>query len=154
LLALNARVVLRSKNGERKVLVGDFYQGYRRTALADRELIAAVEIPVTSGVWDFQKSAKRNAVDISSVSSAMTAQTDGRKVIDIRIALGGVAPTPVLAKKTMEFLKGKSMEQPLIEQAARLAASEVAPISDVRGSKDYRCALVRNHLVKHLSKLL
>lgn len=154
LLALNAVAILKTRSRERRVPLEDFFKGYRQTALDPHELIKAVEIPIISGFWDFQKSAKRNGVDISSVSSAMTAQTNNRKVTEIRIAIGGVAPTPVLAKGTMEFLQGKSMDTELIEKAARIASSEVTPISDVRGSKEYRNALVRNHVAKHLYKLL
>jgi xanthine dehydrogenase small subunit len=154
LLALNAVAVLTTKMGERRVPVDGFYKGYRQTELCAHELITAVEVPATDGVWDFQKSAKRSAVDITAVSSGFAAQVQGKKIASARIALGGVAPTPVLARRTMAFLSGKTVDAALIEQAARMAAAEVEPISDVRGSREYRSALVRNHAVKHLSKLL
>ncbi|MRR10379.1 xanthine dehydrogenase small subunit, partial [bacterium] len=154
LLALDAAAVLTTKMGERKVPVASFYKGYRQTELCAHELITAVEVPAADAAWDFQKSAKRNAVDITAVSSGFAARVDGRKVLSARIALGGVAPTPVLARRTMELLAGKTVDAALVAQAAALAASEVEPISDVRGSREYRSALVRNHVVKHLSKLL
>ena len=154
LLALNATLVLATKMGERTIPVEKFYKGYRQTELCAHELITAIEVPAQTGAWDFQKSAKRAAVDISSVSSAMVARLDGKTVAEIRIACGGVAPTPVLLTTTMALLQGKQVKGTLVEQAAQAAAAEVAPISDVRGSKEFRGALVRNHVVKHLSTLL
>ncbi|MDI6741085.1 MAG: FAD binding domain-containing protein, partial [Candidatus Edwardsbacteria bacterium] len=165
LLALNAVAVLTTKMGERIVPVENFYKGYRQTELCAHEVITAIEVPVINAVWDFQKSAKRSAVDISSVSSGFVAQVEGpvpsapgriegKRIVEARIAYGGVAPTPVLASKTMELLKGKVVDKGLIKRAAQMAESEVTPISDVRGSKEYRGALVRNHLAKHLTKLL
>ncbi|MCU0607286.1 MAG: FAD binding domain-containing protein [Candidatus Edwardsbacteria bacterium] len=154
LLALDAVAVLTTKLGERKVPVESFYKGYRQTELCAHELVTAVEVPTADVAWDFQKSAKRSAVDITAVSSGFAAQVEGRRIVSARIALGGVAPTPVLARRTMELLTDKEIDAALIEQAARMAASEVEPISDVRGSREYRSALVRNHVAKHLSKLL
>ncbi len=153
-LALDATLVLATKMGERRVPAGSFFKGYRRTELCAHELITAIEFPEQDGPWDFRKSAKRGAVDISSVCTAMTARLDGSKVAAIRIACGGAAATPVLLAGAAAAVLGRELAPAAIEQAAQAAAAEVAPIDDVRGSRQFRSALVRNHVVEHLSKLL
>ena len=61
---------------------------------------------------------------------------------DIKIALGAVAPTPIRAKKAEELIKGKKIDEGLIEEAGKIAAGEASPIDDVRGSAFYRTEIV------------
>lgn len=150
LLALAAVLVLRGPRGERRVSLDQFFLGYRRTALEPDELIVAVEVPSQTGPWDWRKSARRGAVDIAAVSSALCADEDGR---DARLACAGIAATPVLLPRTMALLRNRKLTPDLITEACALAAEEISPISDVRGSADYRRLLVRNHVAHHLAVL-
>ncbi len=150
LLALNAVLVLRGPDGERRLPLDHFFLGYRSTALGPREIITALDVPPQTGPWDWRKSARRGAVDIAAVSSALCAEAGARKA---RLACAGVAATPVLLRQTMALLHAHELTPDLIREAELLAAAEVTPISDVRGGAEYRRLLVRNHVAHHLAVL-
>ena len=153
LLALGATLVLRDKSGQRKMPIEKFYLGYKKTGLCSHEIIEAIEVPVTNTRCEFIKTAKRSAVDIASVSSALVIELEGATVKSARLAFGGVAPTPVLAPKTAQFLCGRKLDEETISHAADLAVTETSPIGDVRGGQEFRKQLVRNHVVRHLTAL-
>jgi xanthine dehydrogenase small subunit len=137
--------------------LSNYYHAYKQTELKPEEVIRTVVLPLPSADkhWQgFLKSAKRKAVDISGVVSTVLISYKGNKITQAVISFGGVAPYPALALKTMIFLTGKSISGNLIEQAAQLAQSEFTPISDVRGQKDYRSVLIKNHLIRHLTCFL
>ena len=71
-----------------------------------------------------------------------------------RIAFGGVAVFPKLARRCAEFLEGKPPSPALIDEAPDIAAGEFTTISDVRGDAHYRTTLIRNQIILHLSRLL
>jgi len=153
LMALDATLILKSKNDERRVPIADFYKGYKITCLKPNEIIFSIEIPLKESVTSFEKTGKRKSVDIASVNSAISLQMNQDIISNITIAFGGVAPYPVIAQKTANFLKGKEITSAIIEQASLITASEVKPISDLRGSAQFRRLLVRNHIIKHFVKL-
>ncbi len=154
LLALGAEAVLSSEAGDRKVPLAAFFHSYKQTELGVREIIREIVLPLPRGkshFCNFIKSAKRKAVDISGVVSAIDLEHKNGRITKARISFGGVAPYPALAEKTMAYLKGKKLLPGFIEEAAMLAAGEFAPISDVRGSDAYRALLIRNHVISHLT---
>jgi len=153
LLALNARLVLGSARGTRRVAMEDFYLGYKKTCLARHEIITGIEIPLDGASTSFLKSAKRAAVDIASVNTAVSYKTGDGLPTSVRIALGGVAPVPVMARRAAGHLIGKKLTGELIAEAAGIAAQDCVPIDDVRGSARYRRLLVKNHLVRHLNSI-
>src|SRR2546428_12607011 len=95
------------------------------------------------------KVSRRKALDISAFTAAIRLRMNGR-IEDARIAYGGVAPTVIRLPKTESFLKGKSPSLDLFERAGELARSEIKPISDVRGSADYRLQLAPKIMLKGL----
>jgi carbon-monoxide dehydrogenase medium subunit len=148
LIALSAKVILRSKQGERALLVEDFFTGVKKTVLNPEEIITSIEIPIKerrSSCW--MRSAKRNENVISVVSVAAACEIDQDVFRESRISLGAVAPTPILAKESSAKLTGKKISPETIEAAAMAASSECKPISDVRANAEYR-----RHLVYVLSK--
>lgn len=153
MLALGAKLRLASPKGSRTVPIDVFYKSYRKTCLGDHEVIVRIDVPLDNSAGSFLKSAKRRAVDISTVNSAVKIKLSKGRVTEVRIALGGVAPTPVLAVKSAACLVGRGLTEGTLSRAADLAASECAPISDVRGGADYRKTLVRNQVIRHLSML-
>jgi xanthine dehydrogenase small subunit len=156
LLALDAFVIIASNKGERIVRLSEFYHAYKQTELKPDEIIKTVVLPLPSAAkhfYGFLKSAKRKAVDISGVVSALSVSYQKNKITQAVLSLGGVAPYPALALKTMAFLQGKILTESIIRQAADLAQSEFKPISDVRGQKEYRSLLIKNHITRHLTDL-
>ncbi|MBN2689363.1 MAG: FAD binding domain-containing protein [Gammaproteobacteria bacterium] len=154
LLGLNARLVICSATSEREIALGNFYKAYKQIDLGADEIIREIIIPIPKGVCSFEKSSKRESLDIATVNSLINYVIKNKKIVDCRIAFGGVAPTPILAKKAANYLLDKELTESIINEAAKIAKEEFNPISDVRGSDNYRSLLIRNHIIKHLQSVL
>jgi carbon-monoxide dehydrogenase medium subunit len=102
------------------------------------------------------KMTARTAIDIALVGVATLLRLDDRaaRVGEARIVLGAVAPTPIRARKAEASIKGHAMDDQLLERAARTAAEETQPISDVRGSAEYRREMVKVLTKRALKKTL
>ncbi|NOZ30082.1 MAG: xanthine dehydrogenase family protein subunit M [Chloroflexi bacterium] len=144
LIALGAEAVI-ADGGQRVVPVEDFFTGPGQTVLQTGELLTGVRIPrppARSGSA-YLRHTPRAWMDIAVVGVASYVQLDeAGRCADVRIALGAVAPTPIRAPQAEAILRGESPTSEAIEAAARQAAQEARPISDVRGSADYRRHLV------------
>jgi xanthine dehydrogenase iron-sulfur cluster and FAD-binding subunit A len=140
LRVLEASVTLQSVRGQRTLSLKDFHKGERHTALAVDEMVIDIFFPAMSNLHSacFQKLALRRAQAISLVNIAALLQLQEGLVEDARIALGSVAPTVVRAVDAEHFLIGKPLSQEVIDKAAELAASAGSPISDIRGTAEYR----------------
>jgi xanthine dehydrogenase small subunit len=154
LIGLNARLLLFGEDGEREVSIDQFYKGYKKTVLLNHEFIKEIIIPIQGkGFYSFEKSSKRKTLDISSVCSfCYIEHSDGLMNIS-RLAFGGVAAYPKLTLSNALELRGKNIKDIDIEKIAEGVAKEFTPISDIRGSAEYRHILIRNHTIKHLEKL-
>ena len=138
LIVLGASVDIAGVNGSRMVPIGEFYAGYRKTVLQPDELLTQVGIPIPARdeIFKLYKVSRRKDLDIASFGAAIWMKLGGAGAIaDVRIAYGGVGPTVLRLPKTESFLTGKTFTEPTLKQAGTLAASEVAPISDVRASQ-------------------
>jgi xanthine dehydrogenase small subunit len=153
LLIYNAVVVLQSRHGERRVPLGEFFVSYRKTVMQEREIVAALELPLSRDWSRFEKTGKRRALDIASVNSAIRVAQDHGRISGVQLAFGGVSAVPFIAQKTCRYLLGKALSESVIHEAANMAAGEIDPISDVRGSAEFRRMLTRNHVIKHLTCL-
>lgn len=140
LLALGARLKLVSANRERNVDVEAFFTGPGETVLQSNELVQEVIIPsqTAGSKWAWHKLGKRKTNILSVISVAIVLQMDSGISSQIRIALGSVAPTPLLAKRAGALLEGKQLDGALIEEAAKAASQETTPIDDVRATAWYR----------------
>ncbi|HET9351649.1 MAG TPA: xanthine dehydrogenase family protein subunit M [Burkholderiales bacterium] len=157
LLALDARVVLASKPygkmEKRRVALGDFFTGPGKTVRRPPELLAAVEVPLPPRGFagEFYKHGTRPGLDISAIAIAAGAVLEGKKLTQVRIAFGAVAPTPIRAPRTEAALEGHALDAATLDAAADAALAEIHPISDVRASEWYRRELVRNMLKRVIS---
>ena len=143
LLALEATVVLASRDGEREVQLADYFTGYRRSVRRADELIRAVRVPLPpAGLAAFHKVAKRRFDDISSVAIAFALDVRGGVVRRARIGLGGVAATPVRARATEEALTDRPWDADTVREAAAVLAGEGTPLDDHRSSAAYRSAML------------
>lgn len=150
LLALEARVVLASSDGEREVDLADYFTGYRQTVRRADELIRAVRIPLPlANLAAFHKVAKRRYDDISSVAVgfAIDLDDDGT-VAAARIGLGGVAATPIRARATEAALTGRRWDLGTVRDAASVLGDEGTPMSDHRASAEYRALMLNRALLK------
>jgi xanthine dehydrogenase iron-sulfur cluster and FAD-binding subunit A len=155
LWALDATVVIVSLGGERRVRLREFFPGIRRTLLELGELVTAIEIPPGTPPSRslFVKLGQRRAQAISVVHLAVSLQFDGPIVTAASIALGSVAATVVSATAAETLLTGQPLSATAIAEAARIAAASVHPISDIRGSADYRSHAVSVLLTRALHSL-
>ncbi|WP_420593658.1 xanthine dehydrogenase small subunit [Deinococcus sp.] len=149
LLALDAGVVLVSREGERIVQLSDFFSGYRQTLRQPGELIKAVRIPLPlAPITGFYKIAKRRFDDISSVAVGIALELDGETVKRLRIGLGGVAATPIRGRAAEAALEGQVWNEKNVRAAARLLRQEGTPLDDHRASAAYRAAMLEQVLLK------
>ncbi|MDP8231554.1 MAG: FAD binding domain-containing protein [Candidatus Zophobacter franzmannii] len=155
LMGLNATVELMNSEGcTRIVKLKDFYLGYKKMEMREDELLSAIYLPIKEyGYSGFIKSSKRTNVDISSVNSCLSIDVKHDIIEEITISYGGVKECTALALETMEFLKGKRVTTELISEAMEIVSKEFTPISDVRGSDEYRSLLIKNHLKKHFLRM-
>jgi len=149
LLALGARLVLASSDGEREVELADYFTGYRQTIRRPDELIRAIRIPLPlARVTAFHKIAKRRFDDISSVALGFALDIEGGVVTNARIGLGGVAATPLRAFDTEAALVGKAWNIATVKAASAVLKGEGTPMSDHRASSDYRSLMLGSALLK------
>jgi xanthine dehydrogenase small subunit len=138
LAAANAKVLLRSVQGERAVPFESFYTGYRASVRQPDELIVAIEFPAVDGRQWWRKVGTRRAQAISKV---MMAAVRGPEV---RVAFGSVGPTVILAKHAAAVLAAGGT----IGAARAELMKEIAPIDDVRSTREYRARVAANLLAE------
>ena len=150
LIALDATVVLRSAAGSREVALDAFYPGYRQTLRAKGEFVAALRIPKRPADLALRayKISKRYDQDISAVFVCLALALAGGRVRSARIGCGGVAATPVRARRTEALLAGERWDRATAERAAAALAGEFTPIDDMRASAHYRRAVLGNLLTR------
>ena len=142
LMALNAKVEVRGAAGRRELPLGTFFRDYYETALEPGEIITAVTVPpppAASGAA-YVKFLPRSADDYATVAVAaiVTLEADGQRCREARIALGSVAPTPLRAQAAEALLPGEQLDERLLRAAGEAAKGEVNPLTDHRGSAEYK----------------
>lgn len=155
LICLDARARIAGPKGERTIPLENFFVSAGVTDLYEDEILTTIEIPAPgnhmAGVY--LKHSRRGAIDFAIVGVAvmLTLQSRNGACSDIRIALNGVARTPIRANRAEEVLQGKRVEENLIREAAQTASEEARPLGDIFGSATYRKKMV-NVLVKQAIK--
>jgi len=139
LLVLGAEVVVASTAGQRVIPLAEFFTGPGKNVLKGEEVILKVRFPVPrEGSGGHIKLGLRKGTSCSVASAAVWLVTEGGRVKDIRIAFGGVAPTPRRLPRTEAAFAGQALDRDSITRLAAGVAEEVSPITDVRGSAQYR----------------
>lgn len=156
LMALGASVTLLSTEGERTVSLDDFYLGVRKTVMRDDEMLVDISFPALdeNQRGTFIKLGLRKAQAISIINVGIVLNLNLSAISSASITLGAVAPTIIHAKNAEEYLIGKELNDEIIAEAARLAMAEATPISDIRGSAEYRKEMVRVLTKRGLKSLL
>jgi len=158
LIALGAKVKIESIAGERVVTVEEFFTGPGKTVLQADEILTEIQIPDLSPYnrCAYLKLPARSAIDLTVTGVAVMVTLDPRQanLTDIKIALGAVGPTPIRALKAEGIIKGKVIEDELLERTAQAAADEARPRSSIRGSADYRRDMVKVLVRQALKQLL
>ncbi len=140
LWALGTSVTLQSIRDRRTLSFKEFFLDVRRTALEPDEMLVDISFPTIASqqVGTFLKLGLRRAQAISVVNVAVILTMLADTVTQARITLGSVAPTIIRAQDAERFLTGKILTHDVMAHAGALAAQTITPISDVRGSAEYR----------------
>ena len=160
LIVHEATCIIASANGTRNVRVEDFCISPGRTVLEQGELLVAVSVPPPKENFGagYLRFIPRNEMDIAVVGAgaSVTLHRVEQKIVSARIALGAVAPTPLLVEEAGAFLTGKEISEESIREAAAIAQAAARPISDLRGTVEFRkhlCAvLTRRALEKAIER--
>ena len=144
--ALIADAVLRtaSPRGTRDVPAAKFFVDSRRTVLAPGELLVEVRLPALprSSGTSFERFGLRRGMSLAVASVAARLDLDGGRIIGARVALGAVAPTPLLVRDVESLLCGERPSRELFARAARICVAAAQPISDIRGSAEFRREII------------
>ena len=156
LLALGAKIVCVSKEGERVLEINKFFKGPNKTALNGDELLKEIQVPVmpenNRGVYI--KLSPRSRMDLAVVGVAVRGSNEEGLFKDIRICLGAVAPTPMRAEKAENLLEGAKVEDEAVLKAAQKASEESKPIDDHRASAEYRKMMVEALVKRALHQVI
>ena len=157
LLVLGAKVRMAFEDGEKSALLDSFFLAPGKTLLGSRGILTAIEIPYPAERTRslYLKHAGRGAMDIAIVGVAILATrgSDDKHFSDVRIGLGAVAPTPIRVQRAEAIAQEKPFNQKQVQDAAKEAAAESNPITDHRGSAEYRRWIVEALTQKGLTAL-
>ncbi|MBD3924263.1 FAD binding domain-containing protein [Nocardioides cavernae] len=147
LLTLSATATVVGTGGMRAIGLSEFFRSPGVTALADSELVTSLNIPAAGGAAAYQRLTYRTSLDLAVVGVAVAVEVADGIIVDARVGLGGVGPTPLLAHQTADVLVGTDTEDPdaladVLVEAGRVAAHECTPRDDVRGTAAYRTRAV------------
>ena len=155
-LALDSTITLRdAKAGTRDVMLNAFYKGYKQLNKSPEEIVSSVHftLPSKNTRFNFEKVSKRTYLDIASVNSAIRLELDGEVIREAHVSAGGVAPVPKYLANTSAFLVGKPITNDTVRAAIMLINNEIAPISDARGTSEYKRLLLRQLFFAHFLEL-
>ena len=154
-LSLNSKITLLGKGAAREIYLKNYFKGYKTLDKNADEIMTKLtfSIPGSSFKNSFEKVCKRKYLDIASVNTSFSCSVSAKKFNNVHLSAGGVAPVPLYLEKTSQYLEGKDINIENINNAIETAQEEVTPISDVRGSADYKRLLLRNLMYAHFMKL-
>jgi len=155
-LALDAQLVLSDGKTRRELPLRKLYKGYKMLDKKPEEYIEQLwfELPDANTYFHFEKVSKRTHLDIASVNSAIRLQMKGDVIESAGLSAGGVAPVPMYLQKASEFLKGKKIGDSLGQEVIEVMQTEISPISDARGTKEYKTLLLGQLIKAHFIELL
>ena len=145
MLALGATVVVEGPNGSREIGIDDFFPDFFTTALEPEEILTEIRIPSPpSGSGGAYLKIERKVGDYAAAAVACQLNIDsGGSIQNIGIGLTNVGSTPIRASSAEQLLQGKNPDENMIAEAGRLSAADSEPMEDLRGSAEYKRALVK-----------
>lgn len=144
-LTLNTTITF---NTGRTLPLKDLYLGYKKLDKSPEEYIQQISFELPHA-FHFEKVCKRTHLDIASVNTAISISKDD----EVCISAGGVGPIPMLLKATSTYLSKKTINESIIQEAIDIAQTEIAPISDTRGSAEYKRLLLGQLIKAHFITL-
>lgn len=154
LLVLGASVSAYGPRGARTIELKDFFRGMYETALEPGELLVDVKIPFppSNSRAVYLRYAALSANDWPCVGVAAYLAKEDERCADLRLALGGVASTPLLIDN-LEFTKGRALDDEVVEKVLDAVDRQISPPADLRGSEWYKRRMARVFAIKALEEL-
>lgn len=155
-LALDANLLIKNARREQRGLpLKEFYLGYKLLDIQETEYLEEISfsLPVDVDYFNFEKVSKREHLDIASVNTAILINIENNRIRKIYLSAGGIAPIPLFLKNTCEYLTGMKPDMENLVQASKILQSEISPISDIRGSEEYKRLLLRQLFFAHFTEL-
>ena len=156
LLTYGAKAVIAEPKGRREVLLDEFFLGPSQTIVEPDELVVEIVVPPPppNSTGHYLRFIPREEMDIAVAGAASMISIDPatKRCLKARIALASVAPTPVRAKEAESVLEGQVLTRELVREAAELTPQATSPITDVRGSVEYRkelCKVLTRRTLEH-----
>lgn len=157
-MVLNATLKLKSASREREVSVNEFFRGPGDADIEPNELLVAINMetppPWSGGAYIKLGARKTLEISMVNVATLITLVSPDGPIADARIALGAVAPTPVRAYAAEEFLIGQQPSPELFQKAGEVGVGMCSPITDHRGTMEYRCLMIEVLIKRSLSQAL
>jgi len=151
-LALGADVTLADASDTTRVVpLAELYLGYKKLAKTADEQVTEISFPAPQAgdFFNFEKVSKRTHLDIASVNTAAWLRVENGVITAARLSAGGVGPVPLLLARTGEYLLGRELNAATVAGATEVMQEEISPISDVRGTAQYKRLLLRQLLFAH-----
>lgn len=154
-LALNAQLNLRNGSESRTIPLRNFYKGYKDLDKLPEEYIESIEfdLPSQNTHFNFEKVSKRTHLDIASVNTAFSIETNENTIISASLSAGGIGPVPTFLSKSAAFLENKTVSIELIKELIKIVKEEITPMSDARGTKEYKTLLLGQLVKAHFITL-
>ncbi|MEQ1676666.1 MAG: FAD binding domain-containing protein [Chitinophagaceae bacterium] len=154
-LALDAQLILSDGKVTRKLPLRKLYKAYKTLDKKPEEHIQQIwlELPDPNTRFHFEKVSKRTHLDIASVNTAIQLKMNGDIIETAGLSAGGVGPVPLFLEKTSAFLAGKEISEGLVHEVIEVMKTEISPISDARGTKEYKTLLLGQLMKAHFMKL-
>lgn len=154
-LALDAQLVLSDGESQRELPLRKLYKGYKQLDKRPEEIIRQIrlELPGSNTLFHFEKVSKRTHLDIASVNTAICIRMNNDTIETAALSAGGVGPTPLFLQKASDFLTGKKVTEEIIQEAIAIVQTEISPISDARGTAEYKSFLLGQLIKAHFLKL-
>ena len=150
LMVADAEVLIESDKGKRSVVLKNFYKGYKQLDLTSDEIVVGLRVPLLKKGESIKlyKASMRKDLDISAVTFAGFIRLEDGKILDLRIAYGGVAATVIRLPALEQSLVGQTFSEKLLADASAQLDQLIKPLSDLRASKEYRMLVAKNYLKK------
>lgn len=155
-IALDTDIELSTNEGKSRTLkLKELFLDYKKLDKTAQEHLSLLKfkIPQSGQYFNFEKVSKRRYLDIATVNTALSIVVNDTQIEALHLSAGGVGPIPKYLDQTCAFLKGKKLLPENIVAASEMIAAEISPISDARGTKEYKTLLLKQLFFAHFISL-
>ncbi|MEY9968928.1 carbon-monoxide dehydrogenase medium subunit [Streptacidiphilus sp. MAP12-16] len=136
--ALRATAVIRGREGQRSVPIAEFYRGPYETAVASGEMLVEIRVPILPNAGSAYEKVERKAGDWAVAAAGVALALDAGRMAQVGIGLAAVGGVTVNSVRAEQALRGREPSEEVFVEAGAIAAQECSPVTDSRGSAEYK----------------